>query len=243
MDKATREALEAKTSKEGTDRFIGAHREFILSCVSRVTRRHTDISDETYAIGMEAFSEALDSFDETKGEFLPFASIVIRRRLYDEARRMKPEFAVSPMDFEGKSDFEANSTGQEAYGKMVSLADEAHQRADTAQSVRNEIAEAQELLQVYGFSFFDLIDCSPKSKRTKAVCREAVICLLRPGELYEKMVRTRHMPIGEIVELTGLPRKKLERHRKYIMAVAELLHGDFPHLVEYLSDIRKELSL
>jgi RNA polymerase sigma factor len=37
-----------------------------------------------------------------------------------------------------------------------------------------------------------------------------------------------------------VPRKILERHRKYIVAAIEILSGEYPYLAEYLRYIREE---
>jgi RNA polymerase sigma factor len=39
---------------------------------------------------------------------------------------------------------------------------------------------------------------------------------------------------------THVPRKILERHRKYIIAAIEILSGEYPYLADYLRYIREE---
>jgi RNA polymerase sigma factor len=39
---------------------------------------------------------------------------------------------------------------------------------------------------------------------------------------------------------TNVPRKILERHRKYIIAAIEILSGEYPYLADYLRYIREE---
>ena len=41
-------------------------------------------------------------------------------------------------------------------------------------------------------------------------------------------------PIKNIAENTKVPRKILERHRKYIIAAVEIICNDFPLLQEYI---------
>ena len=108
--------------------------------------------------------------------------------------------------------------------------------------VMDEIEAARQLLEGYGFSFYDLASCSPKSKKTKEACAEAVRSLLEHPELFAEMRQQGQLPAKKILELTGLPRKILERHRKYIIAAAEILNGEYPLLAEYMSYIRKSLK-
>ena len=109
-------------------------------------------------------------------------------------------------------------------------------------AVRDEIEAVQELLQEYGFSFFDLADCSPKAEKTKKQCAQAVIALLEDPELFRRMRSTKALPTKEIIRVSGVSKKILERHRKYIIAAAEILNGEYPLLAEYMNYIRKALS-
>ena len=52
---------------------------------------------------------------------------------------------------------------------------------------------------------------------------------------------SKQLPIKIIEKNTDIPRKILERYRKYLIAVAEILSGDYPYLSEYLSYIKKEV--
>ncbi len=242
MDTTSREALAVKADSSKVDGFISAHKGFIISCAYRTLNHYVTEQDDAYAVALTAFHEAIGSYDEQKGEFLPFAGLIIKRRLYDDLRKRRDEVAVEPETFEGTKRFEeSSSVDRQASAKINQMSANAADRQDEREAVREEIAEAQALLGKYGFSFFDLVDVSPKSQKTREACKQAIICVLRPGEIYEKMKKTKQLPIKELVEASGVPRKKIERHRKYIMAVAELLTGDFPHLNEYLRDIRKEL--
>ena len=98
-----------------------------------------------------------------------------------------------------------------------------------------------QILRDYGFSFFDLTDCSPKAGKTKDQCGKAiaVIMLLEHPPLMEKLRASKMLPIRELSLASGVSRKVIERHRKYIIACAEILSGDFPILGTYLSYVRE----
>jgi RNA polymerase sigma factor len=42
----------------------------------------------------------------------------------------------------------------------------------------------------------------------------------------------------ELVSATGISRKILDRHRRYIIAAVEILSGDYPLLAEYMQFIK-----
>ena len=81
---------------------------------------------------------------------------------------------------------------------------------------------------------------SPKSAKTKEACRKAVRCILDRGDILDEVVETKQLPIKTIQKSTGLPRKILERHRRYIIAAMVILSGEYPHLAEYVSNIGKK---
>lgn len=235
-------ALLAKEDSDYRQNFIRDNEELILRLASKNSGRYVTKSDDTYSIALIAFNEAIDSYDESKGKFVSFASLVIKRRIVDELRKDKGEMPVSPSSFEEYQDSEdAGSIDNSVTAKMNELSNERSEDNDRQEAIKNEIVAATQVLSKYGFSFMDLTSCSPKSTATKAACKDAILCILKPGDLYEKMKDSKLLPIKELEVKTGIKRKTLERHRKYIMAVAELLQGDFPHLDEYLIDIKKDL--
>ena len=108
--------------------------------------------------------------------------------------------------------------------------------------MQDEIAAVQNLLSGYNFSFFDLTECSPKAEKTKIACAKAVAVLLQNPTLFKKMQTTRTLPVKDISSGKDISVKILERHRKYIIAAAEIMQGDYPLLKEYMSYIRKALE-
>ena len=216
-------ALAAKTDEQALNNLIETQKSWILKVCSDVTHRYITDSDDEWSTALLAFHEAVQSYDESKGTFLAFASVVIRRRLLDDIRsqwRHKGEIHVLPGELEEEPD----------------------RSIDTAQAAREEIAAAQAILKPYGFSFFDLAESSPKAEKTKAACCSAVIALLKDEELLDKMRKNKALPMKELEKASGVARKILDRHRRYIIAAAEILSGEYPVLAEYLGYIRKALK-
>lgn len=213
----SREALRAQQDPVFFNTFIEKNKRFMMSCAYRAAGRFITESDDEWSVTMIAFSEAVKSYDIEKGDFNAFAALVIRRRLQDHFKahvRYRQEVPLDP--------------------------DDETIPAETPQTaVRDEIEAMQQVLVAYGFSFFDLVKCSPKAGKTKAACAEAVRCLVAEEALAAKMRDTRTLPAAEIKKRVGVPQKILERHRKYIIAAAEILQGDFPLLAEYIAYIRQ----
>ena len=236
------EILAAKTDEAQLNGLVTKYRPWILRTASEVTHRYITDSDDEWSAALQAFVEALQNYEEEKGPFKVFAALVIRRRVLDylrSERRHNAEIAVTPAAFGG------DLREEEAAGVNLQVHHEVSERSmeaaasDLSGRTREEIAAAQEVLQRYGFSFFDLADCSPKAEKTRKGCALAVRALLDGNPLLEQMRKTRMLPMKELSASSGVSRKILDRHRRYIIAAAELLSGDYPILSAYLDFIRK----
>ena len=73
------------------EKFIEDYKPFIIKTVSRVTGKYVQIENsEEYSIGLIAFNEAIETFDEHKNpSFLNFCKQVIKRRIIDYIRKNK----------------------------------------------------------------------------------------------------------------------------------------------------------
>ena len=66
-------------------------------------------------------------------------------------------------------------------------------------NLRLEIESITELLLTYGFSFYDLVSCSPKAEKTKKSCTKAINYLLKNPLLLIELQTTKLLPI-KIIE-------------------------------------------
>ena len=233
------EVLRAKTDRRALNDFIESHRQWILKTASRSLHRYITESDDEWSVALMAFAEAIRSYEKDKGSFHAFASVVIKRRLLDYLRSKKrtdAETSVAPEAFGGELPEEEMGGVNLMVRQKVA---EASQQTDTGSAAREEIEDMQRCLSAYGFSFFDLADCSPKAQKTKQSCADAIRILLGQQSLLVQMRRKKTLPMKELSEISGVSRKILDRHRKYIIAAAEILSGDFPILSSYISYIRK----
>ena len=236
------EALAARTDEARLTELVASHRAWILRCASETTHRYITDSDDEWSIALMAFSEAVQNFEGGKGSFRGFAAMVIRRRILDYLRSQKrygSETDVTPAAFEGDLPEEEAAGVNLQVQRQVAQSSLTNEADDLASRTREEIAEAQAILRPYGFSFYALADCSPRAEKTKRSCALAVRALLDAPDLMAKLRRTGALPMRDLSSDSGVPRKILDRHRRYIIAAAELLSGDFPILSAYMDYIRK----
>ena len=244
MDEFSAEALLARESNDAFDAFAAKNKSFILGCASKSLKRYVRETDDEWSVALIAFHEAVNVYNPNKGNFSSFAGVVIKRRLLDEERRRVgygAEIPVRPETLaEGYSEEEESESGEEQIAVRIRKQGDA-QSPDNAGTtpLQDEIAAMQDILGEYSFSFFELTECSPRSRKTREACAGAVRRLLETEGLYAKMQKSHSLPIRELCDGTGLPRKLMDRHRKYIIAVTEILKGDFPLLADYLKDLKK----
>ena len=242
-----RAVLASQTSDALRNDFISENKIYILAIACRAAGHYVSESDDEFSVALIAFNEAIDSYDESKGAFRAFAAVVIRRRIFDYIRsenRFSSEILLEPTALTGEimEDSPETSLQMEVRQREAEISEQDTENRPEGSPVKDEIEAVQGLLRRYGFSFFDLADHSPKAGKTKEACARAVAYLLQNEELLQKMRQSCTLPIKEVLQATGISRKILELHRRYIIAAAEILNGDYPLLAEYMSYIKKALE-
>ena len=231
--------MEAKSDQSILEKLIKQNEFTIIKCASKVTHRYITKSDDEWSIALLAFNQAIDSYELEKGSFLSFAQLVIKRRLIDYFKsqgKYNLEVTVDPIVFDTEQGEEYEDISiQMAVAEKVSKNDNG--------DLKLEIEEANILFSNYGFSFFDLSNCSPHAKKTRKACAKAVNYILNNTVLINELQLTKQLPLKIIENNANVPRKILERHRKYIIAAIEILSGGYPYLAEYMRYIREEHEL
>lgn len=230
------QAVNAKNDENSMNKLIIQYENFILKCASAAARRYISKSDDEWSIALAAFIEAVKSYSSEKGSFLNFAELVIRRRIIDYIRsksRYAPEILVKPSLFDSEIEEEDYSLQSEIANRVLSEEDN---------SLKMEIYLINEIFSGYGFTFMDLTECSPKASKTKKACAKVVAFMVNHPILISEMKIKRQLPLNLIVNNTKVPRKLLDRHRKYIVAAVEIMTGDYPYLADYMGYIREELK-
>lgn len=240
----------AQADEEYLNKFIKDNKRFIMVSAFKATKRFISESDDEWSIALIAFHEAVKAYDLSKGNFRTFAALVIRRRLTDymiSQSRHQAEIPLEPDTMDGDIEDEENATPLqlEVRTRSAEISESRgcgeNEGKPGSTPMQDEIAAVQELLGNYGFSFWDLAECSPKAEKTKSACAKVVVALLKNPELFQKMRTSRSLPVKELLALTRVQKKILERHRRYIIAAAEILNGEYPLLREYMNYIRKAL--
>lgn len=228
--------MEAAQNENKLNILIKHHEKIILYTASKHTGRFISKSDDEWSIALGAFVQAVKDYDLEKGSFLSFAKLIIQRRLIDYIRKKnkyRQEIHVNPVLFDSDTDEEEDPIRYAIRKKTL--------ESQKQENLAYEIKGVNELLKEYGFTFFDLIKCSPKAKKTKTACGKVIIyCIKEPG-IIKELKNSKLLPIKILEKNTKVPRKLIERHRKYIIAAIEILSGEYPELAEYLRYVKEEV--
>ena len=225
-------AIAAASDERKREELIYSNEQTILRTASR---RFVSRSDDEWSVALGAFSKAVDVYSQGKGDFLPFAQMLIKRELIDYYRSQKNtlrEVSVAPHVLEGSGEPEEDPSG--VYLAVVKNSLEASDH-----SLREEILAANELLSAYGFRFFELTACSPQQDKTRKECAVAIRTVLTDSALFAALEKTHKLPIKALAAVSGVSRKTLDRYRKYIIMAVLILDGDYPRLAEYLKFVKE----
>ncbi|MDA8195201.1 MAG: RNA polymerase sigma-I factor [Thermaerobacter sp.] len=186
--------------------------------------------DEEVSVALMAMNEAISAYDENKGAFLGFAQTVIRRRLVDYFRRQRtrqPEVVLSELDADEES-------GESEPSRLDRVAHETWRLMQDEENRRAEIEEFQEILLEFGVSLADLAKLAPKHQDSRDRAIQIGRLVASTPQYRDYLAQRKELLVKGLLQEPGISRKILERHRKYIIAVAVILTHDLPYLRSYL---------
>lgn len=225
-------AMEAARDSKAREAFLSDELPHILALLRRVTGKSLTQSDDEWSIALMAVSEALDSYDPDKGSFWGYAALVMKSRLTDHYRRSASgnpaELLLDPADFSGEISDEADT------GILLQREISEKTSTQTDDTLRNEIEALTEELNGFSIDFFDLAEVSPKSRKTRESCADILAAFFLPPPLTELLRHTGKWPVKELLQRKKLSRKQMDNHRKYLIAAALIMSGDYPGLREYI---------
>ena len=230
-DAENEKALNAARNTENLNDFIRDEQQHILRLTGRVLNKNITESDDEYSIALMAVSEAVETYDRTRGDFWSYVAFVIKSREVDYYRKTKrtgeKEITVSPDTFGGDMDEDDPAM---TLKRDISKKTATH----TDSELKDEIEALGEKLDTFGISFFDLAECSPKAKKSRDACSLVLKAIFTPPPLIDELIRSRTLPIKKILGREKVSRKQIDRHRKYLISAALILTGDYPEIAEYI---------
>jgi len=188
---------------------------FIKSVLSKVLNEYIEKEHEYFSIGLLAFNEAIDRYDENKGKFLSFAGMVIKSRLIDELRKRNK---LEAREIEGDEELQVI----ESPNFEKRLEDQL------------EIEIFKNRIEAFGFDLETLIDTAPKHEKTREKAIEIARVLYEDEDLRNTFFKTKKLPAKGLQKKAGATRRVLQRSRNFIIAVFFILDSDLEVLKKYV---------
>ncbi len=231
----TQAVYAAKTDSGRADDLIRSYIPFIRSEAAKCVSHSVDDSDDAYSIAMIAFHEAIMGYERSRGGFLSYASLLIRSRLIDYARKEAKHRGNVSLYADGTEDGEAGAS----LADTLADPDDAFETSARLEAAKEEIAELSAVLQRFGVTFSDAADNAPRQERTLRACSAAVQAARADASLLDTLLETGKLPMARLVEMSGAERKTLERHRRYLTVMLliltngyEIIRGHIYHVLK-----------
>lgn len=207
------------------EKIIQIYQNYIISFVSKMIGKPAKSSDE-YSIALQAFNEAIDSFDMSYNvKFINFSSMVINRRVIDYIRKNKKYKSEYPFTY-----FEAN----ENENFVENITSSQPSIFTEKMEIQEEIDIFKSQLKVFGISLEDLVKLAPKHLDSKKMCISIAKYLCTDSNLSAKINTDKKLPIVEIVNHFNISRKTVEKNRKYIVALFLILKSGMDTIKGYI---------
>lgn len=226
-----------KKAKEGDEEernnLISEYRPFILRVTSDAVGKYVTPGDsDEFSIALQAFNEAISSFDMSKGlDFLKFSERLIKWRLTDYYRKAA-KYKDKEISFETEY---PNGDIDEASNVLLAVEEKGFEQVD----LKHQILELQKTLSGFGISFSKLASCAPKHEDSRKLMVKAAKTLSENPELMEILYEKKDLPVSKLVEKTGLNRKTFYRNREYIIALSIILDSDMEDIKNHIENLAR----
>lgn len=235
--KIIQQVYAAKEDVQAADRLIVTYLPFIKTETAKFLKRPPiEGHDDEMSIAMIAFHEAIGGYTRTRGAFLKYAAMLIRSRLIDYSRREQRHSRVISLDAPAREE-------EVPLGETLADDRDPHEETASRDATRAEIEELTRQMQEFGISLSDVADNCPKQQRTLDACRKALQYARENPELLDDLLKTKRLPIGQLAAGSGVERKTLERHRKYMVALLLIYTNGYEIIRGHLKQVMKGVAV
>lgn len=213
-------------SMKNKDEFINSNKQYIYAVTYMICNRTLSWeNDDELSIALIAFNRACDTYDENKGNFLSYAKVLIKNSLIDYFRKNKNTPSLVFSDENENTSYIENKTSIEQF---------------KAKSENEILAEEIKLFSMellnYNIKFKNLVKHSPSHIDTRNSLLSLAFMCSKNESILNSLKLKKKLPTKEIMILTGMKRKFLEKWRKYIIAIIILITTkEFLYIRSYLN--------
>ena len=219
----------AKESEVEAEKLIIEFSPFLRRQAARYSATNDEHQRETlFSVAMSAFYEAIKNYNSEKGHFFPFAERITRSRIIDNLRETSRH--------EGKlvSLYDDDEEQQEQSAAITEISLLRYDMERKREMVAEEVEQFKAEISEWGITMDALVKASPKHKELRKTYYDILAAVSEDTEIMQTIQQKRYFPIKAISIITGLPQKKLERARIFIIASLIIKTGDYDLLSDFL---------
>ncbi|MBM7614742.1 RNA polymerase sigma-I factor [Alkaliphilus hydrothermalis] len=196
---------------------------FIQKNISQQVGKYIDINnDDLYSVGLMAFNEAINKYNQEKGSFLSFASMVIKSRVIDQLRKeSKRSKEVYISQFSSEVDGADYLMATEGFENKL--------------EIKMDMKTLLQRMETFGVTLDDLIKEAPKHVDTRVNAVKIGRYVYENKGLRAKFMKTNNLPVGDLIKDLDVSKKVLQRSRKFIIAVILILDSNLDTMKSYIS--------
>ena len=199
---------------DNIDEFIDKHMPFVIKCVSDFTNRYVEMENsEELSIALEAFHQAIQTYQEDKGSFFSFARKVIHNKLVDYTRKNSKVVVLELKDQEYTTTFEENTI------------------------LKHELEYYESVLLTYGISFEQLISKGPKHQETRKKIFALAKAISQKREFVQVLLNKNRLPITDISREYHISKRVIKSHKIMLMAVTLAYHNNIHCVIKWVENI------
>ena len=222
-------AIAAKTSESEAKILIEEFMPFLRGRVAKYSVRYDEhLREDLLSSAMMAFYEAVQNYEAEKGHFFPFANRVVCARIIDSIRKIDRHVGRTVSLSDDDEQQLAESTAINVISMRRYEADRRRER------LSEEIEQFMSEAASWGITMDALVKGSPKHRELRNTYEDILSTVTESPDIMQTIHVKRYFPIKAISKITGLPQKKLERARIYILASLIIKTGDYELLSEYV---------
>ena len=172
---------------------------------------------------MIAFNEAIERYDEERGNFWSFAKLVIESRLKNNLQKNARLEAASSLE-------EMTEAGMQIHDDNVKV-------DKTTSDLRDEIMAFKEELSLFGITFEILAKESPKHRDTRDRAIKIGYKVSDDDVLIEKVYAKRRLPIKDVSRKFEITEKIIKRSKTFILSIAVMFFKKYTNLTIWIKGV------
>ena len=98
-------------------------------------------------------------------------------------------------------------------------------------------------MEEFGLRLEDVAENCPKQQRTLEACRNVLRYARETEGILEEFLRTKRLPITQLSAGSGVEKKTLERHRKYLAALLLIYSNGYEMIRGHLKQVMKGVAV